>query len=71
MNRNLRPLAFLLIILPIVAALYLTFNSEFFISGGYQLALDGYVISRTLIVIFSFYLVTKLGYYILTNHKKD
>lgn len=70
MNRNLRPLALILIILPIVFGLYLIFNSEFFIRGGYQLALDGYVISRTLIIIFSFYLVTKLGYYILMNNKK-
>ncbi|KIL72445.1 hypothetical protein SD78_4342 [Bacillus badius] len=36
---------------------------------GYDLAIDGYVISKTLIVIFTLYLLSKLGYYSI--NKKD
>lgn len=71
MKRNLRPLALVFIIIPILFVLFLSFDSEFLIPKGYDLAIDGYVVSRTLIIIFSFYLLTKLGYFILEMKKKD
>ncbi|MDQ1236229.1 hypothetical protein QE450_003727 [Paenibacillus sp. SORGH_AS306] len=71
MKRNLRPLALVFIIIPILFVLFLSFDSEFLIPKGYDLAIDGYVVSRTLIIIFSFHLLTKLGYFILETKKKD
>lgn len=58
------------IIIPIIILIYFNFNSEsLLLPAGYELAIDGYVISRTLVTIFTFYLIVKFGYYMLT--KKD
>ncbi|KMJ55313.1 hypothetical protein AB685_27890 [Bacillus sp. LL01] len=61
----------LFVILPVIVLIYLNINSEVLIPEGYQLAIDGYVISRTLVLIFTFYLVTKLGYWIWERHEKN
>ncbi len=71
MKGDLRVLAVICIIAPILFGLWLSFNSEFLIPSGYDLAIDGYVISRTLMIIFCLYLLTKLGYFILESRKKD
>lgn len=62
-------LAYTLVILPIVISIYFLFNTRVFIPNRYELSSDGYVISKTLIAIFTFYLLSKLGYFIL--NKKD
>lgn len=71
MKEDLRIAAGILIVAPIIIVLYLIFNSEFLLPPGYSLALDGYVISRTLMMIFGLYLVTQLGYFIMKMKKKD
>lgn len=57
----------LCIIIPIILSLYIFFDSDILIPNGYELAIDGFVISRTLIFIFILYLVSKLGFFF----KKD
>ncbi|BAU28288.1 hypothetical protein DFP93_101366 [Aneurinibacillus soli] len=64
-----RRIAMLFILVPILLSIYLTFKSEFLIPKGYDLAIEGYVISRTLMIIFTFYLLTQAGYYIIKNTK--
>lgn len=71
MNKNYKPLGILLIILPILSALYILLNSNLLIPKGYELALDGYVISRNLMVIFLLYLLSKFGYTLLQNRNKN
>ncbi|GGO03362.1 hypothetical protein GCM10010969_27550 [Saccharibacillus kuerlensis] len=71
MKEDLPTFAYILIVAPIICVLFLVFKSELLIPPGYDLAINGYVISRTLIIIFGLYLLTKLGYFILRNTKKD
>ena len=71
MKEDRKIAAVILVVVPILCVAYLIFNSELLIPPGYSQALDGYVISRTLIIIFGLYLVTQLGYFILNMTKKD
>ena len=71
MKKKFRPLALTFIIVPIVFIFILILKNGFLIPRGYELAIDGYVISRTLVMIFAAYLLTKLGYFILNNTKED
>ncbi|AMA71431.1 hypothetical protein [Aneurinibacillus thermoaerophilus] len=67
--QNKSILAYTLILLPLAISIYFLINPKALIPNGYELAIDGYVISRTLIFIFTFYLLSKLGYFI--TNKKD
>ncbi|VDG97017.1 Uncharacterised protein [Lysinibacillus sphaericus] len=58
---NKSTLAVILIAIPILIAVFIIINPNILLSGGYELALDGYVISRTLVIIFVLYLLFKLG----------
>lgn len=58
---NKSTLAVILIAIPILIAAFIIINPNILLSGGYELALDGYVISRTLVIIFVLYLLFKLG----------
>ncbi len=58
-------LAYILIVLCLVISIYLSVNPSILLPAGYELALDGYVISRNLMIIFSLYLLSKLGYCII------
>lgn len=71
MKGDLRVLAVICIIVPIILGVWFIFNSELLAPNGYSSAIDGYVISRTLMIIFCLYLLTKLGYFILESRKKD
>ena len=53
-----RTIAVLFIAIPLLFALWLCFNSNLLISEGWSIS-DGYVMSRTLIIIFTLYLFTK------------
>jgi hypothetical protein len=64
-------IAILSFILPIAFLIYIYFNSEILIPKGYGLALDGYVVSKNLILIFIFYLVSKLGVFFYKHTKQD
>ncbi|WP_243385688.1 hypothetical protein [Bacillus kexueae] len=64
-------LAILGYVLPIIFLTYLFFNSEILIPAGYELAIDGYVISRTLVLLFNLYLISKLGIFLYKYIAKD
>ncbi|WLR44432.1 hypothetical protein LC087_18795 (plasmid) [Bacillus carboniphilus] len=61
-------LAYSLIIIPLLVSLYYSFIPEALIFPGYELAIDGYVIARTATIIFSLYLLSKIGF-LLINKK--
>ncbi|AXI32881.1 hypothetical protein CIB87_28575 (plasmid) [Priestia megaterium] len=67
--QNKSILAYVLILLTFIVPVYLFINSKVLIPKGYELAIDGYLISRTLIFIFILYLLSKFGYFLL--NKKD
>ncbi|GLY12296.1 hypothetical protein [Pseudobacillus badius] len=67
--RNEPILPYVLIVLSLAISTYFAFNTKFLVPKGFDLAIDGYVISKTLMVIFTLYLLSKLGYYFIT--KKD
>lgn len=53
----------------LLISIYLVFNSENLIPRGYELAIDGYVISRTIMIIFPLYLLSKLSFHFLSKNK--
>lgn len=57
-------LAILGYILPIIVLSYLYFNSKALIPAGYDLAIDGYVISKNLVLICNLYFISKLGIFL-------
>lgn len=67
--RNEPILPYVLIVLSLAISTYFAFNTKSLVPKGYELAIDGYVISKTLMVIFTLYLLSKLGYYFI--NKKD
>lgn len=58
-------------VLPLLIAIYLVINPTHLISGGYDLAIDGYVISRTLVLIFVLHLLFKLGMFLFKQKTAD
>ncbi|MEY8742841.1 hypothetical protein AB9M62_25590 [Bacillales bacterium AN1005] len=62
-------LAYILLLLPLAVSIYFVINPESLIPPGYDLATDGYLISKTLMIIFTLYLIFKLGF--LLFNKKD
>ncbi|MDQ0216507.1 ABC-type transport system involved in cytochrome bd biosynthesis fused ATPase/permease subunit [Oikeobacillus pervagus] len=61
----------LCMIIPILLSIFLFFNSEFLIPKGYDLAIDGYVVSKTLLLICIFHLLSKFGYFLYKHSKQD
>ncbi|TQJ88967.1 hypothetical protein FB592_3834 [Bacillus sp. SJZ110] len=59
----------ILVIIALLVSMYFMFNTKALIPAGYDLAIHGIVISRTLMIAFTLYLVSKLGYFLL--NKKD
>lgn len=64
-------IAILGFLLPIAFLIFIYFNGTILIPTGYNLAIDGYVISKNLILIFIFYLVSKLGVFYYKHTEKD
>ena len=61
-----RIIAVLFISIPLLIALYLCFNSQLLIPYDYD-ATEGFIIARTLIIIFTLYLFTKIGFVIFKS----
>lgn len=59
---NQRKLGFVIIGIVLVIAIILFSSSKLLIPVGYELAIDGYVIARTLVIVFILYIVSKLGF---------
>ncbi|WP_364281306.1 hypothetical protein [Peribacillus frigoritolerans] len=51
----------ILILIAFVISNAFCLNPEVLLRGGYDLAIDGLVVSRTLMIIFSLYLLVKIG----------
>ncbi len=64
-NRSV--IAYILIFLSLALSIYLFVSPSLLVPKGYELAIDGYLISRTLVMIFTLYLVSKLGYALLNK----
>jgi len=73
MTKEIRSLLGLaLIVIPFILALFFSIKSkDLLIPGGYDLAIDGYVVARTLMIIFTIYLSTKIGFKIYESAKKE
>ena len=69
MKRNLK-IFYILIILPIMLALFILFNDNLLIPRGYELGVDGVVISRNLYILFILYLIAKVGFLYAGNKKE-
>ncbi|MCY8250833.1 hypothetical protein MOC27_13935, partial [Bacillus inaquosorum] len=53
----------ILVIIALLVSMYFMFNTKALVPAGYDLAIHGIVISRTLMIAFTLYLVSKLGYF--------
>lgn len=62
--------AYIIILLALLLAIYTLFDSRL-VPAGYELAVDGLVISRTLMIIFILHLVSKIGFTIIGKSKED
>lgn len=51
----------ILILIAFVISIIFCLNPELLLRSGYDLAIDGLVVSRTLTIIFSLYLLVKIG----------
>ncbi len=71
MDSKYKLLGLLCILIPILSTIYILFNSNILIPKGYDLAIDGYVISRNLMIIFLLYSLSKLGYFFSKKMKQD
>ncbi|MBT2664656.1 hypothetical protein J7J00_04045 [Bacillus sp. ISL-4] len=58
---NRSQFGFILILIAFVISITFCLNPEALLRGGYDLAIDGLVVSRTLMIIFSLYLLVKIG----------
>ncbi|PAF16312.1 hypothetical protein CHH51_17400 [Terribacillus saccharophilus] len=61
-----RAIAVLFIAIPLLIAIYLCFNSHLLFQNSFDMT-DGDVIGRTLIIIFTLYLFTKIGFVIFKS----
>ncbi|MBV2240822.1 hypothetical protein KQR57_10225 [Bacillus inaquosorum] len=66
MRKN-RSFGIILVIIALLVSMYFMFNTKALIPAGYDLAIHGIVISRTLMIAFTLYLVSKLGYFLLNK----
>lgn len=66
--KNRRELGMIIISIVAIITIVLSFNVELVIPAGYDLAIDGIVISKTLMVLFALYLFSKIGFQLV---KKD
>ncbi|CAH0320315.1 hypothetical protein AAEY33_10085 [Peribacillus simplex] len=68
MNKKTQ-LALMFLLIPLAISIYFWF-SEALLRGGYDLAIDGFVVARALMIIYTLHLLGKLGEFIIKN-KKD
>lgn len=72
-----KKIGFTLIFLTIIMSIYIIINDQFLIPLRYHntreginsiiIPSDGIIISRTLVILFLLYLITKLSYYLINN----
>ena len=62
--------AYVLVLIPLGIAVYCLFGSRL-LPAGYELAIDGFVISRTLMIIFVLHLVSKIGFTMIDKSKEE
>jgi hypothetical protein len=67
--QNKKLLGYVLIVLSFGAAIYLLCSQKALMPAGYDLAIDGYLVSRALVFVFILYSLFKFGYFLL--NKKD
>lgn len=67
---NKSSFAYILISISLVITVFIIVKPDILIPAGYDLAIDGYVISRTLMLIFGLYSLLKLGLF-LAVQKRD
>ncbi|MCY9138186.1 hypothetical protein AB9M93_15190 [Peribacillus frigoritolerans] len=65
--QNNSKLGIVLILISLAVSIYFLIDSKSLIPKGYELAIDGYVISRNLMIIFTLYLVAKLGDFLINK----
>lgn len=58
-------LSIILIGTPIIILIYLLFRNDLLLPKGYDLAINGFVISRNMVIIATLFLISKLGYKLL------
>lgn len=57
----------ILVIVALLISIYFMCNTNALVPAGYDLAIHGIVISRTVMIAFTLYLVSKLGYFLLNK----
>lgn len=62
-------LAYMFILLSLVLSIYFYIRSDLLIPAGYDLSVDGVVISRNLLLIFILYIIAKIGFNLLNKKK--
>lgn len=60
---------YILIVMSLIISFYMFTKKNILIPAGYDLAIDGYVVSRTLMLIFILYITSKLAFHLLENEK--
>lgn len=66
-NNSKRKLGFIFIILSILCLLFLYISPDILIPAGYELALDGYVLSKNILLITIFVLISKIGFLLISE----
>lgn len=66
---NRSQFGFILVLIAFVISITFCLNPKLLLPKGYALATDGLVVARTLMIIFSLYLLVKIGDLII--NKKD
>lgn len=66
---NKSSFAYILISISLLITVFIIVKPDILIPAGYDVAIDGYVISRTLMIIFGLYSLLKLGLF-LADHKR-
>lgn len=67
---NKSSFAYILISISLVITFFIIVKPDILIPAGYDLEIDGYVISRTLMLIFGLYSLLKLGLF-FADQKRD
>lgn len=71
LNMKKKAVFYIPIIISLVITGTLILIPELLIPNGYELAIDGYVISRTICILFILNLITKIGFYFLEEYKNN
>ncbi|RZI50156.1 hypothetical protein EW027_17005 [Aeribacillus pallidus] len=61
-KESVSALGYILISIVLIISIYLLIEPNSLVPEAYKLAVDGYVIARTLVILFILYLVSKLGF---------